>query len=208
MDVTVYQCGPAANDSERKALEHLRRGLRAELGGGLWILLANLSFPVTPRLRSDEIDIVAIGPPGARVIEVKHWADRHRPLLDGEAERVANKARKIGATLRNRAPDLPYVDGAIPVTREAARARKLVAAGPARGAGVHTLAGWKDAVGLGKPDVLTQVQARALGKALEPKAQAAVDGTLNRLQRYADPRAHYPSWGFETSRGIDRYHGY
>ena len=186
MDVTVYQCGPAANDSERKALEHLRRGLRAELGGGLWILLANLSFSVTPRLRSDEIDIVAIGPPGARVIEVKHWADRHRPLLDGEAERVANKARKIGTTLRNRAPDLPYVGGAIVVTQEASRARKLVAAGPARGVGVHTLAGWKDAVGLDKPDVLSTVQVRALGKALEPKAQAAVDGTLKRLAGYAD----------------------
>ena len=186
MQVTVFQCGPAANDSERKAVERLRRGLQAELGDGVWILLANLSFSVTHRLQSDEIDIVAIGPPGARVIEVKHWADRHRPLLDDEADRVANKARKIGTTLRNRASDLPYVDGAILVTQEASRARKLAAAGPVRGIGVHTLAGWKDAIGLDKPDVLSPARVRALAEALAPKAQAAADGTLKRLAGYAD----------------------
>lgn len=186
MRVTVFHCGPAANDSERKALDRLRRGIEAELGDGAWTLLANLSFSVTHRLQSDEIDIVAIGPPGARVIEVKHWADRHRPLLEDEADRVAGKARKIGTTLRRTVPGLPRVGGAILLTQEPSRARKLAAAGPARGVGVHTLAGWKDAIGLDNPDVLSPPQLRALAAALAPKAQAAADGTLKRLAGYAD----------------------
>ena len=68
MRVTIFSCGPAANNSEQKAVEHLKRGLQSEAGDGEWVLLTNLAFSVTNQLQSDEIDIVAIGPSGVRVV--------------------------------------------------------------------------------------------------------------------------------------------
>src|SRR6266571_6688400 len=94
--------------------------LRSVSGDDAWILLTNLAFSITNQLQSDEIDIVAIGPPGVRVVEVKHWTaqwvDAHPDLVAQEADRVTNKARKIGTTLRKIVPALPRVDGVILVT--------------------------------------------------------------------------------------------
>ena len=73
MTVTVFPCGPAVNQSEAAAIAHLKPQLQNAAGDDDWILLTNLAFSVTHQFQSDEIDIVAIGPPGARVIEVKHW---------------------------------------------------------------------------------------------------------------------------------------
>ena len=69
----MFSCGPTANESESKAFDYLKRRLQSVTGDGEFILLTNLSFSVTHRLQSDEVDIVVIGPPGVRVIEVKHW---------------------------------------------------------------------------------------------------------------------------------------
>ena len=100
MRVTPFSCGPAVNESELNAFKQLESRLRATPGDGTWILLTNLAFSVTNQLQSDEIDIVAIGPPGVRVIEVKHWSgqwvDVHADLVAQEADRATNKARKIG----------------------------------------------------------------------------------------------------------------
>ena len=97
MKVTFFSCGPVANESELKALAHLKSRLQAESGGDRWILLGNLAFSVTHQLQSDEIDIVVIGPPGVRVLEVKHcvpqWVDTNEHLVEQEADRVTNKAR-------------------------------------------------------------------------------------------------------------------
>src|SRR5215469_16871016 len=103
MRVKVIQCGPLANESERKAIEHLKHRLLSEPGDGEWILLTNLAFSVTHRLQADEIDIIAIGPPGVRGIEVKHWTtegarDRSHEV-EREADLVTNKARKVGTSL-------------------------------------------------------------------------------------------------------------
>ena len=121
MKVTFFSCGPVANESELKALAHLKSRLQAESGGDQWILLGNLAFSVTHQLQSDEIDIVVIGPPGVRVLEVKHWApqwvDTNEHLVEQEADRVTNKARRIGTTLRKAYQALPRVDGAILLRR-------------------------------------------------------------------------------------------
>ena len=73
MKVTLFSCGPAANDSEINAFKQMEGRLRSMAGDDAWILLTNLAFSVTHQLQSDEIDIVAIGPPGVQVVEVKHW---------------------------------------------------------------------------------------------------------------------------------------
>ena len=115
---------------ELKAFAQLKSGVQSAPGSDEWVLLTNLAFSVTHQLQSDEIDTVAIGPPGVRVVEVKHWTfqwvDLHKDLVEQEAERLTNKARKIGTALRRIVPDLPYVEGADPahagrVQGEAAR---------------------------------------------------------------------------------------
>ena len=73
MKVHLVPCGPAVNESERKAFEQLKARLLSEPGDDEWLLLTNLTFSATQRLQSDEVDIVAIGPPGVQIIEVKHW---------------------------------------------------------------------------------------------------------------------------------------
>ena len=115
MKVELISCGPAVNESERKAVAQLKTRLIAEQGDDEWLLLTNLAFSTTHRRQSDEIDIVAIGPPGVRVIEVKHWnadwVERNLELVEREAERVTDKARKVGTTLRRKVANLDRVDG-------------------------------------------------------------------------------------------------
>ena len=60
MRVTPYNCGPAANESEQKALEHIKTRLLSSPGDDEWILLTNLMFSVTHQLQSGEIDMVTI----------------------------------------------------------------------------------------------------------------------------------------------------
>jgi hypothetical protein len=90
MQVTVFPCAPPVSESELKALEHLRNRLQSIGGAGQWVLLTNLAFSVTHHLQSDEIDVIVIGPPGVRVIEVKHWGsqwmDSHADLVEQEAD--------------------------------------------------------------------------------------------------------------------------
>lgn len=188
MRVKLVHCGPVANASEVKAFKRLESELKSELGNGLWVLLTNLSFSSNRQRQSDEIDIVTIGPPGIRVIEVKHWTDARSDLIPDEADRVTGKARKIGSTLRGRFRDLPYVDGALLVTREAARTKRLAGKGKVRGVGVHTLAGWREAVGLDAPGVFSPAQVDMIANALKPRSAVAFDSTLRRFAGYVDLR--------------------
>ena len=91
MRVAVFRCGPAANESEFKAIEQLKTRLISAQGDDQWVLLTNLMFSITHQLQSDEIDIVTIGPPGVRVVEVKHWAPQwvnsNPRLVEQEADR-------------------------------------------------------------------------------------------------------------------------
>ena len=129
MKVTLFHCGPAVNESERTAFQQLKSRLISVPGEDEWVLLTNLTFSATHRLQSDEIDVVAIGPPGVKVIEIKHWtaawADQRPDLVEREADRVTNKARKIGTTLRKKAPSLGRVDGAFLVTEASAKVSRL-----------------------------------------------------------------------------------
>ena len=75
MRCTLVSCGPVANDSEKRCFETLRNGISSETGDGEWILLTNYSLSMSDQRQSDEIDLIAIGPPGVRVVEIKHWTD-------------------------------------------------------------------------------------------------------------------------------------
>lgn len=196
MKVTLFSCGPAANESELFAFKHLEGRLQSTHGDDEWVLLTNLAFSVTNHLQSDEIDIVSIGPPGVRVIEVKHWTaswvDAHiEDLVAQEAERVTQRARKIGTTLRKSVLTLPRVDGAILLTQEPSKVKRLVGT-QARGVPFYSLNEWREAVGLDLPATLTPQQVRLLGRALEPKSAVAVDGSLRRFAGYANLELQTP----------------
>lgn len=195
MKVQPLSCGPAANESEKKALAHLKNRLQAEPGGELWILLTNLLFSVNHQLQSDEVDLVVIGPAGVRVIEIKHWSaqwiDNHKRDLEAEADRVTSKARKIGTTLRRTVPNLPYVGGAILLTQEPSKVKRF-AGQEVRGVGIYTLNDWKAAIGFGGRPVLTPPQQAKLTLALHPGSAVALDGSLRRLAGYINLELQTP----------------
>ena len=211
MKVELISCGPAVNESELKAIDQLKTRLIAEQGDGEWLLLTNLAFSTTHRRQSDEIDIVAIGPPGVRVVEVKHWmaawVNRNTELVEREADRVTNKARKVGTTLRRMIPELGRVDGVFLVTQDAAKVKPLEGR-EVRGVRFHTLRTWQGALGLDASGYLTLSQVKRLGKALYPKASVAIDGVLRRLADYgnlelqtpADERFHRMYKGTHSTR--------
>jgi serine/threonine protein kinase len=195
MRVTVFPCGPTANESELNASKHLESRLQSIPGDDPWILLTNLAFSVTHQLQSDEIDIVAIGPPGVRVIEVKHWTaqwvDANADLVAQEADRVTNKARKIGTTLRKIVPDLPRVDGAILLTQETSKVKRL-GGRDVRGVRFYLLSEWKAAIAFDSLIALSPQQVMMLGRTLEPKTAVALDGSLRRLAGYVNLELQTP----------------
>ena len=197
MNVTSFHCGPFANESERTAFEHLRSRIESSLGASAdpWILLTNLTWSVTHQFQADEIDMIAIGPPGVRVIEVKHWSrrwvDEHPDLVDQEADRVTNKARKIGTTSRKSVPDLGRVDGVILLTRESPGVREL-AGRVVRGVRFCTLKEWREAVDFDAAPVLRPQQVARLARLLEPRSAVALDGSLRRLAGYVNLERRTP----------------
>ena len=197
MKVTRFTCGPAANESELRAFAQLENHLSSipSHGEDRWVLLTNLAFSVTHQLQSDEIDIVAIGPPGVRIIEVKHWTaqwvDANKGLVEQEADRVTNKARKIGTTLRKIISPLAHVEGTILLTQESSRVKRL-ADKSVRGVRFHTLKDWKGAIGFSSPTNLSLPQVTRLSKALEPKSAVAMDGSLRRLAGYINLELQTP----------------
>jgi hypothetical protein len=195
MRVTLIPCGPAANESERKAFEYLKARLASEPQEGNWILLTNVALSVTHRLQSDEIDLIAIGPPGVRVLELKHWTaqwfDGHKIQVEDEVDKLTNKARKVGTTLRRFAPDLPRVEGAILLTQEPSKIRRLDDR-QIRGVRFHTLANCMGAVGFNNPPVLRPEQVNNLARVLQPSTAAAIDGSLKRLAGYVNLELQTP----------------
>lgn len=202
MKVSVIPCGEVVNESEAKAIDCLKRNLQSAAAppsgnsGAEWILLTNLAFSVTNQFQSDDIDLIAIGPPGVRVIEIKHWSDGWRgandDLFKREADKVTYKARKIGTTLRRIVADLARVEGTILLTCQQPKIKKMLEGSPVRGVPLYSLSQWKSAVGFDCLRTLTPVQVRLLAKAIEPKCAVRVDGSLRRFAGYVNLERQTP----------------
>lgn len=195
MRVVVIPCGPAANASEVAATEHLKRRLEAEPGDDEWFLLTNLAFSVTHRMQSDEIDIIAIGPPGVRVIEVKHWTGEwisdHGFDVEREADLVTGKSKKVGTTLRKELHGLPHVGAAFFLTQEFSKVKRFL--GEAiRGVPLNSWNAWKDIVGFGGPQALGPQDERRLSQLLEPRSRIAIDGGVRRFAGYVNLELQSP----------------
>ena len=192
--VEVVTCGPAVNESERKAIVQLKTRLISEQSEELWLLLTNLSFSANDRQQSDEIDILAIGPPGVRVIEVKHWSAarvREDPEAVGrEADRVKAKAAKVGAFLRRYVEEVGWVDGVFLLTESSDRTQGLD--NPVRGVPFHTFRTWREALGATRHSVLSAAQIQELGAKLTPASRLATEGRLSRIGVYGDLQLQTP----------------
>ena len=192
MNCTHISCGPPINESEQKAIEHLKGRLQSVQGEDEWILLSNLAFSINHQVQSDEVDIVVIGPPGVKVIEVKHWNPQwikdHSPdcrieeshTIIQEADRVTNKARKIGTTLRRSVLHLPHVEGKILLTWKSSEIRPFRDK-KVRGVSLLSLDDWKSAVGLEETPILTNNEIQRLSRLLEPRSAIRLEGTLTRF---------------------------
>ena len=189
MKVTIIKCGHAVNVSEQKAISRIEDELRKLPGNDEWFLLTNLTFSVTNQFQSDEIDIIAISPQGIRLIEVKHWFDWEKndkpSFFEREAEKVTSKAKRL-TSLRKDVPDIPQIDGVILLTQESSRIKKLLHLGRIHGVSLHSLAKWKDALGVDRPAVLRPVQVELLCRRLEPRSGAKIDGSLRRMAGYVN----------------------
>lgn len=196
MRANVICCGPFANESEQRAVDALKTRLIGQLGEAQWLLLTNLPFSNSDHRQPDEIDIIAIGPPGVRVIEVKHWTatwvKRNREIVEHEADRVTAKARRVGTTLRRSIKNVGRVDGVFLVTQEAAKVRTLDGQ-KIRGVPFHTLKSWSGALGLEGSPVLSPQEVSELAKLLYPKSPAALEGTLQRMAGYVNLQLQTPS---------------
>lgn len=189
MKVELVRCGPFANESEQMAANALKTRLISTLGSGEWLLLTNLAFSAGHHRQSDEVDIVVIGPPGVQVIEVKHWSaawtKKNRDLVEHEADRVTQKARKIGTTLRREIGNLPRVDGVFLVTQEPSKVKQIEGT-EIRGVRFYTLRTWQGAVGIETPPSLSPSQVQKAANILYPNTRAVVDGQLRRLGGYVN----------------------
>lgn len=195
MRVTQIPCGPAANESELKAVSMLKQKLQSIKGNDTWILLTNVAFSVTHQHQSDEIDIIAIGPPGIRVIDVKHWStqwvDSNAYAVEHESDKVTYKARKVGTTLRKICDELGRVDGSFFLTQNTSKT-KGVAGRKVRGVSFHPLSDWKGAIGFDSPHVLSASDIKRLANSLEPRSAVALDGSLRKLAGYINLEIRSP----------------
>ena len=195
MKANVIHCGPFANESEQRAVDALKTRLIGQLGEVEWLLLTNLPFSTSDHRQPDEIDIIAIGPPGVRVIEVKHWTAawvrRNRGIVEHEADRVTTKARRVGTTLRRSIKNVGRVDGVFLVTQEAAKVKPLDGE-RVRGVPFHTLKSWSAALGMDGSPVLAQLEVSELAKLLYPKSPVALDGSLQRMAGYVNLQLQTP----------------
>lgn len=95
MKATPFSCRPLTNVCGHKALQRLVPRLISVPGEGEWPLPSNLSFSANYPNQASEIDIVAIRPPGVRVIEVKHWwshwIDWNRDLVEYESYKLHSR---------------------------------------------------------------------------------------------------------------------
>ena len=199
MKVTHFPCGPTANQSEEKCFWKLTNELKLRASPDTWVLLTNLAFSVNHQLRADEIDLVAIGPPGVRVIEVKHWSSEwiknNLQNVDDEADRVTHKARKIATTLRAIVPDLSYVPAVILLTHDSLKERFEK---QRRGVSLYTLQEWQDALNLQAAPTLSSPQIELLASRLQPRSQVAVNASLRRFLSYVNLE--------RVSSSDDRFH--
>jgi serine/threonine protein kinase len=190
MPVKCISCGNFANESELQAVKKVSSVLDGAGGGSTWVLLTNLAFSVSHHAQPDEVDIVAVGPQGVRVVEVKHWSaawvDENFEIAEQEAEKLTRKARRVGAALRVQFPQLPPVEIGFLLTRAPSKIKKLLERGALRGVRLYALNQCEDLAGLSQLPILTEDQIEAITQLLAPAETVQSRGATRRIAGYVN----------------------
>lgn len=165
----VISEGAFSSSSERKVFRQVKMGLEGEKDGGTWYILGNPAFSAMRCSCSTEADIVTIGPPGVRIIEVTHrsmeWAKENAEEVRGLAKTCRQKAAKLNTVLREYAPDVRQAGGIL-LLSDVAQAENISSD---LDVPLFTLRDWKKAIGFGAQAELTEEEARKLFEFLKPK---------------------------------------
>lgn len=173
-------CGNFVNESERTSIEYLRNKLQGS-SNSKWILLSNLHHSQHFVQRSDEIDLIVIGPSGVRVVEIKHWdmawLKDHQDIANYEAERINDKAKRVAGKLRKKF-DLEFIPAYLLLTRGADIRFDDNRRPQYRGVSIFGISEWKKMLLPNGTAILTDLQIEEVANLLEPTTKITLTGEL------------------------------
>ena len=205
MSVKHIACGRFTNESERRATEYMKSRLGSSGNSGEWFLLTNYSSSSGSHHLSDEVDMIAIGPPGVSLVEIKHWnaSDLKRDMhgvAEREADKINDKAKRLAGRLRRLCSfDIGFVTGKLLLTKsESEKFKEGLLRKRIRGIEVFGLSEWKDLLETYLTPVLSEEQTASVCRALQPIALISPDD---------DPRAFQDYFELQRVAGIsDLFH--
>ncbi|MDW8208639.1 MAG: NERD domain-containing protein kinase family protein, partial [Chloroherpetonaceae bacterium] len=218
MHVKHIPCGEYANQSEQNALEFLRQRLNSEAGSDTWFLLTNLLLSLGHESLPEEIDLLAVGPTGVFVVEVKHWDASLLKSTTAEAEkaaeRTAMKAKKIAGKLKNVLSfDPGFVQPRLLFTRNDREKHSTPTRRTIEGVPVFGLAEWRELLDLSvlSSTTLTTEQSAQICQLLQPQAALSITGKVRHLMDFAnmekiseDPNGFCRVYRARRRPGMDR----
>lgn len=194
MAVRVIRFSEAVNASEQVAESKCKSALGALGDTTSWIVFAGLASSSSPVHQSDDLDLVAIGPRGVFLIEVKHWdaawINDHMAVVEAEAEKVTAKAKRLAGRVRRALANGPKVNQALLLTREPV--------GPTlptsiRGVPVWTLRDLGTVLRGLPSSELSEREVSVLASSLEPTSKVQLDGKIRRIASYHNLELETPS---------------
>jgi serine/threonine protein kinase len=184
MSIKHIPCGPYANESERGVSDFLRERLS---GLGSWILLSNLAYSAGGISSSDEIDLIAVGPSGVHVIEIKHWDFKYlqdkvnAAIVEAETDKLTLKVKKLAGRLRKRFPSIGYIQGKFLLTRTETSPVPTPPKTVIRGCRFFKRKEWREMLELDSLSALDKQTIEAICQDLAPRSSASVSGDIRRL---------------------------
>lgn len=182
MKVKHIPCGVFANESEKIAIEQIRRRLESNAGNGKYILLSNLLFSFDSRGLSDEIDLLVICPSGIIVIEIKHWdltyINKNDFVVNAEAERLNNKVKRIAGKLKKHSIDAGFLEGRMLLTKKSDLSLPKDNLKKIKGIALYSLKDWQELLNINAPPLLDEPLINKICAVLEPSTKIALSGDI------------------------------
>jgi serine/threonine protein kinase len=171
-------CGPFETKSEQEALNYLAPRLDAS-----WILLTNLQHSARPTRTPDDIDLLAVGPTGVHVIEIKHWDQsflkQNPALVVDQAQKLNAKARRVKSHL-----DVDFfVAGKMLFTLGDI---KFAQREPVEGIRFYSLKEWRDLLDIEKAPILDRFGIERVCMQLNPRTAIAISQDLRTFASYTN----------------------
>lgn len=203
-------CGPYANESERNACDRLRAKIQRLEEEGSWIFLTNIPFSFQTSGLSEEVDLIAIGPSGISVVEIKHWdrqyLKRYPQVVEAEAEKLNSKVKKIAYKLREKF-DVGFIAGKVLLTRESGSLKDNNVPLKVRGIPFYSLVDWEDLLSVRATRQLSDNNIAEICKFIEPRSKMTLTGDLRTFGNLVNLELISPREDrfHRIFRGVDSY---